>query len=46
MERIIVGRVCAGRSLSDIDLRGSIGVQVIEWIREEATLAVNPTAAL
>jgi CIC family chloride channel protein len=46
LERLIVGRRWAGRSLAALDLRGKTGVTVLEWDRGEAVLPVDPGAAL
>jgi CIC family chloride channel protein len=46
LERLVVGRRWAGRSLAALDLRGKTGVTVLEWDRGDAVLPVDPKAAL
>lgn len=46
LERIVVGRRWAGRSLRDLDLRGRTGVQVLEWTRGESLMPLDPQAPL
>lgn len=46
LERIVVGRRWAGRTLVELDLRGRTGVTVIEWCRGEETLPIDPRAPL
>jgi CIC family chloride channel protein len=46
IERLIVGRDWAGRTLRDLDLRGKTGVSVLEWTRERETVAVDPRRPL
>jgi CIC family chloride channel protein len=46
LERIVIGRSWAGRSLADLELRQRTGVTVIEWIRGEVTLPIDPRAPL
>jgi chloride channel protein, CIC family len=46
LEHLVVSRRWAGRSLSALDLRGKTGITVLEWLRGDDVLAVDPTAAL
>jgi CIC family chloride channel protein len=46
LERVVVGRRWAGRSLRDLDLRGRTGVQVLEWSRGESLMALDPRIPL
>ena len=46
LERVVVGRRWASRSLVDLDLRGRTGVQVLEWSRGERILPLDPRAPL
>jgi len=46
LEHLVVSRRWAGRSLAALDLRGSTGVTVLEWLRGDAVLPVDPQAAL
>lgn len=46
LERVIVGRRWAGKSLVELDLRGRTGVTVIEWCRGEETMPIEPRAPL
>jgi CIC family chloride channel protein len=46
LERVVVGRAWAGRSLAQLDLRGRTGVTVLEWCRGEHTMPVDPRAPL
>ncbi len=46
LERVIVGRAWAGKSLRQLDLRGRTGVQVLEWNRAERLLTLDPNAPL
>jgi CIC family chloride channel protein len=46
LERIIVGRAWAGRSLGELELRKSTGAAVLEWARGEVTMPVDPKAPL
>lgn len=46
LERVVVGRRWAGRSLREIDLRGRTGVQVLEWTRNDALMPLDPRAPL
>jgi chloride channel protein, CIC family len=46
LERLIVGRVWAGRSLSELELRGRTGIVVLEWCRGDDVIAVDPTKPL
>lgn len=46
LERVVVGRRWAGRSLVELDLRGRTGVQVLEWSRGEGILPLDPRAPL
>lgn len=46
LERIVIGRRWAGRSLRDLDLRGRTGVQVLEWTRGDALMPLDPRVPL
>ncbi|MBK7826647.1 chloride channel protein [Nannocystis sp.] len=46
LEHLVVSRRWAGRSLAALDLRGETGVTVLEWLRGDAVLPVDPNAAL
>lgn len=46
LERVIVGRRWAGRSLAELELRQRTGTTVLEWCRGEDTLPVDPRAPL
>lgn len=46
LERVVIGRGWAGRSLAELDLRGRTGVTVLEWCRGEQTLPIDPRAPL
>jgi CIC family chloride channel protein len=46
LERIVVGRRWAGRSLAELDLRGRTGVQVLEWSRSDKLMPLDPRAPL
>jgi chloride channel protein, CIC family len=46
LERVVIGRAWAGRSLAELDLRGRTAVTVLEWVRGEITLPVDPRAPL
>jgi CIC family chloride channel protein len=46
LERVVVGRRWAGRSLRDLDLRGRTGVQVLEWSRGESLMPLDPRVPL
>ncbi|MEX1364401.1 MAG: chloride channel protein [Nannocystaceae bacterium] len=46
LERVVVGRRWAGKTLRQLDLRGRTGVQVLEWGRDERLMPVDPDAAL
>ena len=46
LEHLVVSRRWAGRSLAALDLRGSTGVTVLEWLRGDAVLPVDPQQAL
>lgn len=46
LERVVVGRRWAGRSLRELDLRGRTGVQVLEWGRDDRLMPVDPDAPL
>lgn len=42
VERVMVGRKWAGRSLAELDLRKRTGVNVVEWRRRERHLPLDP----
>jgi len=46
LERVVVGRRWASRSLADLDLRGRTGVQVLEWTRGDRLMPLDPRAPL
>jgi chloride channel protein, CIC family len=46
LERVVVGRAWAGRSLIELDLRQRVNVQVLEWRRDDQLLAIDPRALL
>ena len=46
LERVVVGRSWAGRSLIQLDLRNRVQVQVLEWRRGEKLLEIDPHAPL
>jgi hypothetical protein len=46
VERVIVGRGWAGRTLAELDLRGKTGVSVLEWTRDGQVVAVDPRKPL
>jgi chloride channel protein, CIC family len=46
IERVIVGRAWAGRTLAELDLRGKTGVSVLEWTRDGVVGAVDPRKPL
>ncbi len=46
MERVVVGRGWAGKTLAQLDLRGRTGAVVFEWRRGEEVLRVEPRAPL
>ena len=46
IERVIVGRAWAGRTLAELDLRGKTGVSVLEWTRDGHVVAVDPRKPL
>jgi CIC family chloride channel protein len=46
LERTIVGRRWAGKTLAELDLRGRTGVQVLEWRRGEQLIQIDPRVPL
>jgi CIC family chloride channel protein len=46
LERVTVGRNWAGKSLIELDLRGTVSVQVLEWRRDDELLPLDPRAPL
>ena len=46
LERVTVGRAWAGHTLIQLDLRGRVNVQVLEWRRGDQLLAIDPKAPL
>ena len=46
LERIVVGRKWAGRTLVELNLRQKVHVQVLEWQRDAELLEVDPHAQL
>ena len=46
LERVVVGRSWAGRNLIELNLRGRVNVQVLEWRRGDELLAVDPRRPL
>ena len=46
LDHIIVGRRWAGRTLAALALRSHTGATVVEWLRGDAPLAIDPNAPL
>lgn len=46
LERVVVGRRWAGRSLADLELRRKTGVVVLEWRRGDRVMTIDPAAPL
>lgn len=46
LERLIVARAWAGRSLADLELRRRTGVMVLEWCRGDSVMVVDPRKPL
>jgi CIC family chloride channel protein len=46
LDHIVVGRRWAGRSLSDLSLRSRTGTTVLEWLRGDSPLPIDPTAPM
>jgi CIC family chloride channel protein len=46
LERVVVGRAWAGRSLSELELRNKAGVVVMEWRRGDEVVAIDPKRPL
>ena len=46
LERVTVGRAWAGHTLIELNLRGRVGVQVLEWRRDDQLLAIDPKVPL
>jgi CIC family chloride channel protein len=46
LERVIVGRVWAGQTLAQLDLRSKFGLQVLEWRRGEQLVGIDPKRPL
>lgn len=46
LERVTVGRAWAGRTLVQLDLRGRVNVQVLEWRRDDQLLTIDPKLPL
>ena len=46
LEHLVVSRRWAGRSLAALDLRGSTGITVLEWLRGDAVQQLDPKQAL
>ena len=46
LERVVVGRRWAGRTIAELDLRGRTGVTVLEWRRDSLILPVDPQKPL
>jgi CBS domain-containing protein len=46
LERVVVQRSWAGRSLAELDLRGQFDVHVLEWRRSEEVLRLDPKVPL
>jgi CIC family chloride channel protein len=46
LERVVVGRNWAGHTLIDLDLRGRVNVQVLEWRRDDQLLPLDPREPL
>ncbi|WP_106395591.1 chloride channel protein [Enhygromyxa salina] len=46
LERVVVGRSWAGQTLSELDLRGRVNVQVLEWRRDDQLQTLDPRRPL
>jgi CIC family chloride channel protein len=46
LERVVVGRRWAGRSLAELELRRKSGVVVMEWRRGDDVVTIDPAAPL
>jgi len=46
LERVVVGRRWAGKSLAELELRNKAGVVVLEWRREDELIKIDPKAPL
>lgn len=46
LDHIVVGRRWAGRSLAEIGVRTKSGATVLEWLRGDAVLPIDPAAPL
>jgi CIC family chloride channel protein len=46
LERLVVGRGWAGRSLGELELRAKTGVTVLEWVRDDEVVAIDPRKPL
>jgi CIC family chloride channel protein len=46
LERVVVGRRWAGRSLAQLELRRKTGVVVMEWRRGDRVITIDPSAPL
>lgn len=46
LERVVVGRSWAGKSLSELRLRSKTGCVVLEWRRGDQVVAIDPNAPL
>lgn len=42
LERVVVGRRWAGRTLAELSLRQTVHVQVLEWQRDDELLEIDP----
>ena len=41
LERVVVGRAWAGRSLAELALRNTTGASVLEWMRGDVTISLE-----
>lgn len=46
LDHIVVGRRWAGRSLADLSLRSRTGTTVLEWLRGDSPLPIDPAAPM
>jgi CIC family chloride channel protein len=46
LDHLVVGRRWAGRSLADLEMRSKSGATVLEWLRGDAVLPMDPQAPL
>jgi CIC family chloride channel protein len=46
LERVVIGRRWAGRTLESLNLRQAAGVQLLEWRRDDELLTIDPKRPL